>query len=124
MTKGNSFVLSSNMLTSTIPTQLGKMTGITLRFKVDENSICSDVPTQVQALSSNVDAGGNSIVWKVTDGNSIGTTCGWIYDARFPGAGPTNATSIEHGSEVRHGVWVVVGRDEYVIGDVWVAGKD
>ena len=88
------------------------------------NQLCSDVPTQVQALSSNVDAGGNSIVWKVTDGNSIGTTCGWIYDARFPGAGPTNATSIEHGSEVRHGVWVVVGRDEYVIGDVWVAGKD
>ena len=45
------------------------------------NKFCSDVPTQVQALSSGV------ANWYVTTGNSFGTVCGWqsyMADSRFP----------------------------------------
>ena len=39
-------------------------------FKLYNNSFCSTVPTEVQALSSGITEG-----WSVTTGNSIGTTC-------------------------------------------------
>ena len=97
-TAASILVLHENKLSSRIPTELGKCTGVTKYFKLDSNRLCSDVPTQVQALSSGVTN------WFVTTRNSIGTTCGWLKDTRFLGAGPTSATSINYASQVRQGV--------------------
>ena len=55
------------------------------------NKLCNDVPSQVQALSSN-----SFTNYEVTDGNSIGTVCGWIEDSRFPTAGRTSTTNISY----------------------------
>ena len=78
---GNRLYLNGHSLSSSIPTQLGQMSEMTNRFYLDSNKICSDVPTQVQALSS-------SVAVQVTNGNSIGTVCGWdgsyMTDSRFP----------------------------------------
>ena len=62
------------------------------------NKFCgSDVPTQVQALSSGVS------YWQVTTGNSFGTICGWqsdMADARFPTMdGSTGVTSIDYNQQ-------------------------
>ena len=76
--------------TPTFP-ELGRLASMTSYFQIFSNNVCSDVPTQVQALSSGVTSG-----WAVTTGTSIGTVCGWIEDSRFPGAGSTTATSIDY----------------------------
>ena len=60
------------LYSSTIPTQLGLMTGITSDFALSSNKLCSDVPNQVTALSRSVTS-----YWQVTTGNSIGTVCSW-----------------------------------------------
>ena len=77
-------------LQSSLQAQLGRLTGMTANFRVQQNDFCSDVPTEVQALSSNLSN------WGITTGNSFGTVCGWIEDARFPGAGKTNTTKIDY----------------------------
>lgn len=59
--------MSNNDLSSSIPTQLGKLPFSSL--VLGENELCSDVPTQVQALSS------SAAYWAVTSGNLLGTTC-------------------------------------------------
>ena len=55
---------------------------MTATFTTHSNKFCSDVPTQVQALSSSITG------YQVTTGNSIGTVCGWdgsyMTDSRFP----------------------------------------
>ena len=53
--------------------------------------LCSDVPTQVQALSSGVSS------WQVTTGNSIGTMCEFVDDARFNF--PTSMTTIDYSNQ-------------------------
>ena len=63
---------------------------MTKYYRLDGNKLCSDVPTEVQALSSNLSN------WGITTGNSFGTVCGWIEDARFPGAGNTHTTRIDY----------------------------
>ena len=65
------------------------------------NKICSDVPTEVQVLSSRVTN------YRVTTGNSIGTVCGWqsyMLDTRFPTMdGSTSTVSIDHTSGSKTG---------------------
>ena len=74
------------------------MTNLRYEFKLDYNKLCSDVPTEVQALSSSVTSG-----WQVTTDNSIGTVCGWqsyMADSRFPTMdGSTSTTSIDYSSQ-------------------------
>mmetsp|Transcript_45845 Transcript_45845/g.127245 ORF Transcript_45845/g.127245 Transcript_45845/m.127245 type:complete len:145 (-) Transcript_45845:486-920(-) len=62
------FDLSSNRFTRAIPTQLGRFTKLTHTFELNNNQICGEVPTEVQALSNNVNN-----YWQVTTGNDIGT---------------------------------------------------
>ena len=80
------------------PQELGALVEITSSFQLFSNKLCSDVPTQVQALSSGVTSG-----WKVTTGNSIGTVCGWqsyMADSRFPTMdGSTSTTSIDYNQQ-------------------------
>ena len=64
------FKLQLNEFSWTIPTQLGKMTKMFAHYDLTSNKLCSDVPTEVQALSSGV-----TTSWSVTTGNSIGTHC-------------------------------------------------
>mmetsp|Transcript_45844 Transcript_45844/g.127242 ORF Transcript_45844/g.127242 Transcript_45844/m.127242 type:complete len:162 (-) Transcript_45844:105-590(-) len=64
------FDLSSNRFTRAIPTQLGRFTKLTHTFELNNNQICGEVPTEVQALSNNVNN-----YWQVTTGNDIGTDC-------------------------------------------------
>ena len=54
--------------------------------------LCSDVPTQVQALSSGV-----SSDWGVTTSNSIGTMCEFVNDTRFNF--PTSMTTINYNDQ-------------------------
>ena len=89
----NRFGIQNNQLSSELPTELGRLSEMTIGFYTHSNKFCSDVPTQVQALSSGVSD------WLVTTGNSIGTVCGWIEDSRFPGAGDTSITSIDYSSQ-------------------------
>ena len=54
-----------------MPTELGRLDQMTQGFRFYSNQFCgSDVPTQVQALSSGVTSN-----WQVTTGNSFGTMC-------------------------------------------------
>ena len=76
------------------PCQLGQHTEMKTGLKLHSNQLCSDVPTEVQALSSGLDTN-----YKVTTGNSIGTVCGWIEDSRFPGAGDTSITGIDYSGQ-------------------------
>ena len=81
-----------------MPTELGNLNRMESRFRFDSNQLCSDVPTQVQALSSGVTS-----YWQVTTGNSFGTICGWqsdMADARFPTMdGSTGVTSINYNQQ-------------------------
>ena len=67
-------VLNDNSL-SYMPTELGRMTSFVggtqwwEGFTLNSNKFCSDVPTQVQALSSQV------AYWAVTTGTDFGTPC-------------------------------------------------
>ena len=96
------FKLFSNTLSSTIPTQLGRLAKMTSSFNLASNKLCSDVPTEVSALSTNVHNN-----WYVTPDNSIGTVCGWqgyMLDNRFPTMdGSTSTVSIDHTSESKTG---------------------
>ena len=52
-------------------------------------------PAELQALSSSVTS-----YWKVTTGNAnLGTVCGWVEDARFPGLGSTTTTSVDYNQQ-------------------------
>ena len=62
------FGLYENELSSSIPTQLGQLINMWQYFYLAFNNLCSEVPTEVQALSSGV-----TLYWGVTTGNSIGT---------------------------------------------------
>ena len=88
----------SNSFTGPCPTELGRLNQMTQGFRFFSNKLCSDVPTQVQALSSGVTS-----YWQVTTGNSFGTICGWqsdMADARFPTMdGSTGVTSIDHNQQ-------------------------
>ena len=70
-------------------------------FRLFSNKLCSDVPTQIQALSSGVS------VWSVTTGNSFGTVCEWqsyMADSRFPAMdGSTTTTEWSYGSAGKTG---------------------
>ena len=75
------------------------MESITGLFQLYSNHLCSDVPTQVQALSSGVTS-----YWAVTTDNSIGTVCGWdgtyMTDSRFPTMdGSTSTKSIDYSND-------------------------
>ena len=67
-------------------------------FMLYSNKLCSDVPAEVQALSSGVTS-----YWQVTSDNSFGTICGWqsyMADSRFPTVdGSTSVTSISYSSQ-------------------------
>ena len=81
-----SFKVSQTDVTGSVPKQLGQLTAITYDFDLSSNHLCSDVPDEVQALSSGVES------WYMTTGNSIGTLCGWnasMSDERFPVMGTT-----------------------------------
>ena len=67
-------------------------------FRLEYNSFCSDLPTQVAALSNDVTGS-----WLVTAGNSFGTCCGWNGSDRFPSAGPTSETVLNWGSAEKTG---------------------
>ena len=88
----------SNGFTGPLPTELGWLNQMTEIFRFHSNKLCSDVPTQVQALSSGVTSN-----WQVTTGNSFGTICGWqsdMADARFPTMdGSTGVTSIDYNQQ-------------------------
>ena len=58
--------------TGVLPTQLGRLVAMTSKLQCYSNKLCSDVPTEVQALSTNFVGG-----FAVTTGNSFGTVCGW-----------------------------------------------
>ena len=86
------FSLAANELTSSVPTQLGRLSSISYMFNLDNafsrrssiptelgklsnmqgymmlasNKLCGDIPTQFQALSSQV-----SIGWQVSTGSLI-----------------------------------------------------
>mmetsp|Transcript_71157 Transcript_71157/g.200060 ORF Transcript_71157/g.200060 Transcript_71157/m.200060 type:complete len:383 (+) Transcript_71157:189-1337(+) len=92
------FNLGDNHFSSSIPTEFGKLDKMVNVYRLWSNKLCNDVPTEVQALSSGVGS-----YFQVTTDNSIGTTCGWIEDARFPGVGPTSVTSISWGSSEKSG---------------------
>ena len=81
-----------------MPTELGRLAQLITGFYFHSNQLFSDVPTQVQALSSGVTSG-----WKVTTGNSFGTVCGWqsyMADSRFPTMdGSTSTTSIDYNQQ-------------------------
>ena len=57
-----------------LPTiELGQMVEMSKYFYMDSNKLCSDVPTQVQALSSSVSSG-----WQVSTGSGLlGSPCTW-----------------------------------------------
>ena len=67
MTSG--FFLDTNSLSYAVPTQLGMLVKITSGYQLYSNKLCNDLPTQVAGLSSQVTS------WRVTTGNSIGTSC-------------------------------------------------
>ena len=80
------FAVDLNSFSSSIPTQLGRLVKLGIKdddptipmytgFWLRSNFFCSDVPTEVQALSSQV------AYWGVTTGNSIGTVSGAHPDA-------------------------------------------
>ena len=64
----NRFGAQENELDSSIPTQLGQLNQMTSSFRLYSNQLCSDVPTEVHALSNSVTSN-----WDVTTGNDIGT---------------------------------------------------
>jgi len=89
----SNFYLNSNSLSSTIPTEFGRiLQTLTGRFKLQSNQLCDDVPTQVSALSNNVDQ------FYVQTSNSIGTFCDWpeeVYN-RFSGSGGKDTVSVSY----------------------------
>ena len=50
-----------------MPTQLGRLERMADFFWLASNKLCSDMPTELQALTSNM------YYWGITTGNSIGT---------------------------------------------------
>ena len=55
----------------------------------------SPPPAELQALSNSVTS-----YWKVTTGNAnLGTVCGWVEDARFPGLGSMTTTSVDYNQQ-------------------------
>ena len=72
-----------------------KMVG---NFRLNNNSLCSDLPTEVADLSNQV-----ASYFQVTTGNSFGTVCGWqsyMADSRFPTMdGSTGVTSIDYNQQ-------------------------
>ena len=72
-----------NSLTGAIPTELGRLHKITEGFFLRSNLLCSDIPTQVEALSAGM------AEWWVATGNLIGSKCpvdtGGDDEVRFDG---------------------------------------
>ena len=66
------FSLNENYLTGEIPSQLGRLSALTSHFDLsNNNNLCSDVPAEVEALSSQVISG-----WNIEPGNvGLGTPC-------------------------------------------------
>ena len=64
------FSLFGNSLTGAIPSELGSWTGMTSYFQLSYNSLCDEIPTEVSALSTQVTS------WYILTGNSLGTPCG------------------------------------------------
>ena len=85
----SAFLLSANSLSSTIPTELGKLDQMMTGFELSTNNFCSDVPTEVQALSDGVTGS-----WEVTFDTSIGTPCN---GGKPPTTLPTAAVPVDHG---------------------------
>ena len=48
---------------------MGQLHKLETQVYLENNRLCDDVPTEVQALSGNVES------WKITTSNSIGTPC-------------------------------------------------
>ena len=66
----NDLRFGANSFTGHLATQLGQLVAMTTQFYLDSNpNLCSDVPTQLQALSSSV--GG----WDITSGTGLYTPC-------------------------------------------------
>ena len=80
-----SLSLSDNSISGALPTELGRLVSIE-GFFFTENMLCSDVPTQVAALASVAND------FEVTEGNSFGTVCGW-WVTRNPTPTTTNTSN-------------------------------
>jgi len=57
------FSLSENSFTGSVPSQLGRLTGLTGHFNLYSNQLCGAVPPELAALSSQADA------WSLEEGN-------------------------------------------------------
>ena len=67
-------------------TELGALSQMTAYLYLKSNAFCSEVPTELQALSSGFTAG-----WQVTTGTSIGSECApTALPTRVPSQGPTS----------------------------------
>ena len=82
------FELNKNSFTGVVTSQLGQLTKMNNHFSLSSNSFCSDVPTEVRALSSGISD------WYVASGNNIGTPC-WQFTSNGDFI-PTAATSVEY----------------------------
>ena len=77
------FWLDRQKLSGTIPSQLGALKNATSHFSLVSSGLCSDIPTQVQALSvagraaAGIDGLSHPSEFDIITGNSIGTVCGW-----------------------------------------------
>ena len=87
--------ISKNSLTGQVPTELGRLTKMTNHYYIQSNKLCDDVPTEVEALT----AAGTITYYAISTANSIGTTCGWVDDSRFPELGSTGTTSIDYADQ-------------------------
>mmetsp|Transcript_24999 Transcript_24999/g.57947 ORF Transcript_24999/g.57947 Transcript_24999/m.57947 type:complete len:1793 (+) Transcript_24999:178-5556(+) len=89
------FLMQSNTLSYTIPSELGRLVKMTSGFYLSTNNLCSDIPTEVEALSSVL-----GTTYSVESNNPIGTVCGWgdtMGDSRFPSMdGKTSTTTIDY----------------------------
>ena len=63
-----SFGLHSNLLTGSIPSQLGGLTGMTCLFQLSSNRLCGDVTTEITKLGTETNS-------DILTGNSIGVPC-------------------------------------------------
>ena len=100
------FWLDRQKLSGTIPSQLGALKNATSHFSLVSSGLCSDIPTQVQALMGRFAAGSDGLGgFDIMAGNSIGTVCGWqdyMADARFATIeGATSTTNIAFVNDYR-----------------------
>ena len=67
------FTLANNDLSSNVPSELAGLKSMSNGFSLENNNFCGDLPDELSDLEDQVNAAGG--VWKVSDGNYLGTTC-------------------------------------------------